>query len=86
MAKLGPRLQEHWSPCPEWKINAVKFWHHEWMKHGTCTNDSVLHYFNRTLALYEAAKAREWYGCCGDTHGQCLLHFNTTSDRWLGVC
>jgi hypothetical protein len=85
--KLGGRMWNWWSPCPEWKIDPVKFWRHEWEKHGTCTPDSPLQYFGRTLDLFEAAQGKSWYGCCGqDDKGQCLLHFNKTTDKWLGVC
>ena len=89
-SELGERLRKWWSPCPEWRQSAVKFWRHEWEKHGTCTADQPIEFFRRTLDLFEAARAKHWYGCCGETGqsgtGQCLLHFNKTTDQWLGVC
>ena len=85
--KLGDRLRQWWSPCPEWKQPAEHFWQHEWEKHGTCTNNTPLEYFGRTLNIFQKARAKKWYGCCGKYEaGQCLLHFNKTTDQWLGVC
>ena len=87
LQKLGDRLKKSWLPCPEWNLNPDKFWRHEWMKHGTCTIDTPLEYFNGTLNIFENAKSQSWFGCCNDEkEKQCLLHFNKTTNQWLGFC
>lgn len=96
-------LDEEWGICPSWKgTSDIQFWRHEWEKHGTCTNDTVIQFFTHTIEAFLMANANDWYGCCNTTnelivsninnieiqYSQCLIPFskNETKIKWLGWC
>jgi hypothetical protein len=97
---IRPIMVQEWGICPTWTHTSdFYFWKHEWEKHGTCTNDTVLEYFTHSLKAYFQAEAENWYGCCDKsihpldmipTKGylQCLIPFskNETEIKWLGYC
>ena len=56
-----PYLCEHW-PKSQWK--------HEWMKHGTCTDMSMLGYFKKAYEIYTNGTTR----CC--SHKRCRWNLN----------
>ena len=93
-------LNDDWGVCQSWKgTSDVDFWKHEWEKHGTCTNDTVVNFFTQSLQTFMIAHANNWYGCCDKNissiktnidmdYSQCLIPFskNETKIKWLGWC
>ena len=45
--KLKYKMDKYWSSC-----NNSDLWEHEWLKHGTCTNNTESYYFNQTIELF----------------------------------
>jgi len=46
---LIPHMNKHWGSC---EGNNTKFWDHEWLKHGTCTEYDQFVYFSSALYWY----------------------------------
>ena len=56
-----------------------KFWTHEWQKHGTCTNYTVLEYFSTGIKLFKDFRQQGLIQkCCSSNKAQCLIHVNGT--------
>ena len=85
---IGPiqkELNSYWYSCPGWP-SAYRMWIHEWEKHGTCTDDTVLEYFNTALTAFHIAGYNNWYHCCNHATQQCLIPFKKDTTEWLGWC
>jgi len=52
-----PELYRMWPSCDG---DNVKFWEHEWLKHGTCSGMSQLKYFETALSLLVNFKDSCW--------------------------
>lgn len=91
-AGLTPQLHKYWFSCPEWQQlfgSNEEFWNHEWCKHATCMsrNVNLTEYFGETIKLFLSTRKQNWYGCCDASNAnQCLVHFNSTTTKWLGYC
>ena len=52
-------------------------WKHEWMKHGTCTNMTMMAYFGKAIELYER---QDYKKCCSSINNRrsknCQLNYN----------
>lgn len=86
IASIQDQLNTNWYPCPDWHITEFKLLQHEWEKHGTCTDNTVLEYFSTALAAFRTAKSNDWYHCCDSAKHQCLIPFETGTTFWLGWC
>ena len=56
-------------------------WKHEWIKHGTCTNMTMLKYFGKAITLYDQG---DYTKCCSFSKSKACqlnydLNFNFTS-------
>ena len=60
-----PSIGNYW-PDSQWK--------HEWMKHGTCTNMTMLQYFGRTYDIFQISKNHKFYSCC--SKNKCSLNID----------
>ena len=54
LTPIIPELNKAWISCPEYNWSNEQLWKHEWVKHGSCSNMTLLNYFNLTLTLWEA--------------------------------
>lgn len=86
ISSIQNQLNDYWYPCPGWGITFYQLLLHEWEKHGTCTNNSVLDYFNTALTSFHVAGYNNWYHCCDNAIHQCLIPFKTSTTQWLGWC
>lgn len=86
IAPIQTQLDANWSPCPNWHISGYNLWLHEWEKHGTCTSESVIGYFNMALSAFHTAGYNNWYHCCDKATSQCLIPFKTDTTEWAGWC
>jgi len=76
-------LLKNWYACPDWTpLTSMDFWRHEWEKHGTCTNSTVLEFFRRGLDAYYARNLT----CCQHETNQCLIPLPKNGTHWLGWC
>lgn len=88
------KLMDVWQSCmcdtpAKAKVECnYNFWKHEWEKHGTCTNETVVSYFKNTINVYFQSKYYNWYECCNHSGLGCLIPFskNETIHKWLGYC
>lgn len=69
-------MHKHWPSCiHQPHKDDYSFWKHEWEKHGTCTNMTVLEFFSKTLDLYK--KSQSFIDvCCRPNWRDCLVKFN----------
>ncbi len=71
---LQPELQSYWTSCYQ---TDLKFWGHEWLKHGTCTNLTEFEYFRKTLDLYYFVRDNRLIEeKCHHEANQCMISFN----------
>lgn len=86
---IRDQLDIDWYACKEWNITNFDIWYHEINKHGSCIKgESVLHYFEHTLTIFNEAKRNGWFGCCEKNQLQCLIPFTKSINgtKWLGYC
>ena len=63
-----------WYSCEE---SNVKFWIHEWFKHGSCTNFNELEYFRNGLKLYDYIIGYGLVNKCGTrSDNNCYAYFD----------
>jgi hypothetical protein len=68
---LFTQLHANWYPaCPAENNSLLT---HEWCKHGTCTNQTALEYFNTSLTLYGALLRRGMFADCDPTSKECYF-------------
>lgn len=67
-------LNMKWYSCEE---SNVKFWIHEWFKHGSCTNFNELEYFRNGLKLYDYIIGYGLVNKCGTrSDNNCYAYFD----------
>jgi hypothetical protein len=83
-------LENNWYACKEWNMTNFDIWYHEINKHGSCIQgETILHYFEHALMIFNEAKQNSWFGCCKNSNEkQCLIPFtkNINGTKWLGYC
>lgn len=71
LAPLFPRLAKYWYPANNPKVNPILA--HEWCKHGTCTNMTMLDYFNTSLNIYDTLVSENLLDLCDPQDSQCYF-------------
>lgn len=59
--------------CVHWPESQ---WQHEWMKHGTCTDLTMLGYFQKAYNIYKNATRQQYYSCCSKNKCRWNLNLN----------
>ena len=89
ISSIKSQMDQVWYACKEWNMTNFDIWFHEINKHGSCIKgETILHYFQHTLDMYNEAKQNNWFGCCKSNQNQCLIPFtkNINGTKWLGYC
>lgn len=74
---IRTELNANWASCGGSVDEDVKFWKHEYLKHGTCTSFNETDFFNKTLNLFSSVQEKDLIDkFCRDKTTECLISFN----------
>jgi len=81
---IMPDMEKYW---PSLKGANDQFWTHEWSKHGTCTGQTELQYFEATLHAREQFDAHKALQAAGFVEGQGYpkSQYDAAFDKSFGV-
>ena len=71
---LAVQLGQKWYPAIPFISNGLL--EHEWCKHGTCTNMTMIQYFNVSLNIYDMILDKHLLDKCDYNSDQCYFTLN----------
>lgn len=85
ISQYQPELNDRWTGCTDNLNDNIKFWSHEWTRHGSCTNMTLSKYFNTTLNLDRVNVVNNIFDKYCNSSQQCMIQYDRNFVRMAPV-